>query len=389
MKRLIIVLMLLSVLGISLYAQQEIRQEKQIIVLQGDDVSGIPGINLKSKNPMLMNMMPPEVDESGYFGITVSDLDFPTAQQLNYPYMYGVVVLSVSKESPAWISRMQSDDIIMYINDMEVTNQGEFDRIRKNLRPDDKVALQIWRGGSPTTMEVVLGTRTPANPQALPTSKIHSSTGYGGGSWVPMWFITDMDDVNQIRNDLGFTSIGKEGIYMSGASGKLSVGKGFFLGGFGVSAEDDGKVADATDPTYQIWMKYSTEMGGFTIDKRFPLAKNFVGSIGVVLGSGSHKISIMRSNADYSWPAAGTAFSTTNSIVELSRDYLVVLPRAELMYRLTSWLGLRAEVGYAYGYAPHEGWRVKGMNGDSFDISGSPDTKFQGINFSIGPWFGF
>lgn len=389
MKRLIIAMMLLTAMGALLYAQQESIVEKQVIVVQSGETSGIPGINLKAMNPMMMNMMPPQQDDSGYFGITVSDLDFPTAQKLDYPYMYGVIVLSVAKDSPAWTSRLQSDDIIMYVNDMEVTNQEEFDRVRKNLRPDDTASLQIWRGGEPVNIDVVLGTRMPVGQQALMPAKAPATTGYGGGTWVPMWFITDMDDVNQIRADLGFTQTGQDGIYMSGAAGKLSVGKGFFLGGFAVTAEDDGKVADATDPTYQIWMKYSTEMGGFTIDKRFPVARNFVGSVGVMLGSGSHKVSIMRSNADYNWPAPGTPFSTTNSIVDLTREYLVVQPRAELMYRLTSWLGLRAEVGYTYGYAPHEGWRVKGMDGDSFDIDGSPDTKFQGFNFSIGPWFGF
>ena len=388
MKRLIICFMLLSAFGAMLFAQETIREEKQIIVIKGDDTmltQGIKGMNPK----MMMAQMPPEMDNSGYFGITVADLDFPMAQKLSYPYLYGVLIASVVKDSPAWTYRLQSDDIIMYINDMEVTNQEEFDRLRKNLRPEDTVNLQIWRGSAPSTIDIVLGTRTPPMPpMGMPTMP-RMTTGYGGGGWIPMWFITDMDDINQIRTDLGFTEIGKDGIYMDGAAGKLSVGKGFFLGGFAVSATDDGKVPDPADPTYQIWMKYNIDMGGFTIDKRFPVAHNLIGSVGVMLGSGSHKISLMHSNADYTWPAAGTPFSTTNTLVEMSRDYLVVQPRAELMYRLTSWLGLRAEAGWAYGYAPHEGWRVRGMNGDNIDINGSPDTKFQGFNFSIGPWFGF
>jgi hypothetical protein len=59
------------------------------------------------------------------------------------------------------------------------------------------------------------------------------------------------------------------------------------------------------------------------------------------------------------------------------------------MYRVLSWLGLRAEVGYTYGYSLTKDWRVRGLAGESFEVSGSPDTPFQGMTATIGPWFGF
>ena len=58
------------------------------------------------------------------------------------------------------------------------------------------------------------------------------------------------------------------------------------------------------------------------------------------------------------------------------------------MVRLTSWLRIRAEVGYAYAYAPYSGWKVKALD-DDYQFTNSLDTDISALTFSIGPWFGF
>ncbi|MFA7543798.1 MAG: hypothetical protein WCY84_05425, partial [Candidatus Cloacimonadaceae bacterium] len=68
---------------------------------------------------------------------------------------------------------------------------------------------------------------------------------------------------------------------------------------------------------------------------------------------------------------------------------LIAQPKAELLVRLTPWLGLRAEGGYVYGVNLRENWRAIGMGDEQYDIKNSPNTDHKGISFSVGPWFGF
>jgi hypothetical protein len=42
-----------------------------------------------------------------------------------------------------------------------------------------------------------------------------------------------------------------------------------------------------------------------------------------------------------------------------------------------------------YGVNLREDWRVIGMGEEQYEVVDSPNTKYEGITFSIGPWFGF
>ncbi len=155
------------------------------------------------------------------------------------------------------------------------------------------------------------------------------------------------------------------------------------------SYSDNYKQNNPNDSNYHDYVRYESGFGGVTLDKRFPICKNFVGSLGVLLGGGGHTIELMHSNADYSWPDNNTEFTSGNYHSTINRSYMIVQPKAELMYRLLNWLSIRAEVGYVYGYTGKEGWRVQGLADETFYVKNSPNTPYRGLTFSIGPWFGF
>jgi hypothetical protein len=257
----------------------------------------------------------------------------------------------------------------------------------------DAVELTIFRAGEEQIIDFVFGSRDSETSTTTPgekPNKAKKSAGYGGGSWVPMWFDTDMTDVNHVITSMGFGKINEDGILMQGIAGKLPVGRGFFIGGEVVNYEDSKKIQDTEDPTYNLWMRYENKMGGVTLDKRIPITKNLIVSGGFLLGGASHTIEVLKSNSHYDWADwDNTVMDSQNNHSTASRSYLIVQPKAEIMYRLLPWFGLRAEGGYTYGYAPKDGWRVKGLNSESFEVLNSPNTEYQGLTVSIGPWFGF
>lgn len=395
MKKLVLILTLVIVSAGILIAQpadEEIEnafKEQRRIVME---LKGLDDINTK----MTINRsVVPESPDAAYFGIYVEDLTFPKAQELGYKQTYGVLVTGIVPNSPAWEYRLQEDDIIMTLAGKEATNYAAFEKIRKSLRAGDVINLSIFRGGQTISLDMTMGSRSQPDVSGLPKvpTKKTLSRGYGGGTWVPMWFHIDMTDVNDLVSDanIGFDKFRDTGVLQQGIGGKLPVGKGFFIGGQVTNFEDVKKTDNPTPGSdYSIWLRYNNTLGGVTLDKRIPLTKDLITSLGLLIGGGSHELEFINSNAAYDWNTLpGTISNSNNTHFLISKSYLVAQPRAEVMYRLLGWLGLRAEVGYTYGLPLTEDWRVRGMSGETFGVKNSPKTPFEGFNFTVGPWFGF
>lgn len=374
MKKLVTILLLSAVLALVFAQTPEIQimkieqtgeggEDKEIIIKKGT-----------------------ETVSSVYFGIYVEDLSFPKAQELGYEYLYGILITGVVQDSPAWKYRLQEDDIMMDINGKAITDKEEFDKIRKQLRPGDKINVSIWRAGEIIPIEMEMAGR-PTEVEIPGVGKPKRlSSGYGGGTYIPLWLILNLDDINGWLTDNNFDSMGENGLLLQGIGGKFPVGKGYFIGGYITSYEDNQKKQDVTDPQYHNYVNYSLNLGGITFDRRIPISNNLISSLGIMVGSGVHDIEYVSSNANYDWndPNAGD-----NQNFTMSRSYIAVQPRFEVMYRFLPWLALRAEAGYTYGYAPRAGWRVSELGGVTIPVDNDPDTSFQGINITVGPWFGF
>lgn len=334
--------------------------------------------------------MTAKMPSSGYFGVMIADFDSDKADELSYPYGIGCIIETVVPGSPAEEGGLQANDIIMGVDDSEVMNKDGFLEIANELEPGQLVYLSVWRDGESLALPVTLGTRDSSDMDVKIEKQVRfnrgKSVGYGGGGWMPQWFSTDLTDINDLMIDLGFRKLDDNGFLMQGGVGKGNVGKGFFIGGQGVSYTTEKKVVNPSDPTYHTWLRYSNSMAGVTVDKRFPLFGKLVGSVGVMLGVGDHLVEITNTNGDYDWTDLA---SGDNTNLKLSRSYALIQPRAELIYPLLSWFSIRAEAGYSYGYNGGEGWKLQAGNSEMYDVANSPDTNFQGFNFSIGPWFGF
>jgi len=395
-----LILVIGVVLGSGLFAQNKIKifQEGEEIEMNISD-KDIPSPE-EIEKLVQIKMNRESFDEQtasdkAYFGIYVDDVTFPKAQSLGYKDNFGVLISGVVENSPAWTYRLQEDDILVQMSGKNVMNKKEFDKIRATLRAGDALPLRLFRSGEYVNIDFVVGSRTGTVtvPGDKPTSKL--SPGYGGGSWIPVYFKPDMTDVNQLLKQYNFEEQPEDGFIMHGGGGKLPVGKGFFIGGYGVVYEDTQRGEAIIPASFEMpeinygtkWLRYTNAMGGVTLDKRIPITKNLITSLGFMLGGAGHSIEITRTKNDFTWGEMDITTDFNN--FRLTRSYAVIQPRAEIMFRLLSWLALRAEGGYTYGYNPGNGWRISGTNEESINVKESPKTEYKGYNISIGPWFGF
>lgn len=395
---LILTALLIAVMPILLMAQNDdmvIKDgQKKIIIKSKSNLSDLD--ELKKMNiDVNMIMQNEESADSPFFGIYPAEMDFPKAQALNYNYNYGVLITGIVQNSPAYEYRLAEDDILMEIGGKKVLNLKELDKIKSYYRAGDAVNLTVFRAGEIKSMDFVFGSKgkKEVNTTIEKYTKKSHSTGFGGGTWTPMWFDVDMENVNNLVQTIGFSALPEEGILTQGIAGKITVGKGWFVGGQFQFYNDNKKINEVIGTDYFTnTMDYNMFIGGATLDKRIPITKNIITSMGVMIGGAEHSVELVHTNGNYNWPVAGQTTQdilSLNSNATLSKGYILVQPRAEVMVRLLSWLGIRAEGGYIYGYGPTSGWKVKHNDTESYELKGSPDTKFQGYSITVGPWFGF
>lgn len=393
MHKLTIILTSILALAFSsmLIADSNMDAEAQNSVNITMQIKGLEDINTRVTSNRTEDSEP---SDAAYFGLYLEDLTFPKAQALGYKGNHGVLITGVVRDSPAWSYRMQEDDIILSINNREVSNYAAFEKIRKTLRAGDVISIAVFRNGKNEGFDMTIGSRSMGqinteSPKIPHKTKL--SRGYGGASWVPMWIDTDMEDINKLisQPELGFGKFPDGFVLQQGFSGKLPIGKGYFLGGQ-ITSYHDSKRKNVDNSNYHVWMQYGSTMGGVTLDKRIPITKNLISSLGLMVGAANHKLEFVNTDANYDWDSMPDIITDSNNThFKLSKGYLLAQPRAELLLRFTPWLGIRAEGGYAYGINLREDWRVIGMGDEQYEITGSPNTNYQGFTFTVGPWFGF
>lgn len=378
--------------------------------------------------------------EKPFLGVSIEDLDFEDAYEMHYDQNYGVYVSGVVPGSSADRAGIRKGDILMEFDGDKI----RYSEILKNMidavEVGDTVEVKLFRNEDILTTDVVflpkrsrevsVRKREPEQPELREEREESGadwdenidedaweerdwededwslgnmkdkfegffSAGYGGGSWIPVWSMVDLGEINGVIDDLGFKRLPENGILMQGGLGKGPIGKGWFIGGMGASHSIDRKISHEItrpDTTFNAIrrMQFSTGYGGVTLDKRYRLSKNALTGFGFLLGGGDIELEVSQTSGHYDWKNLPEEISESgNSYLRLTKSYLTFQPKAMFMYRLTSWFAIRAEAGYLLGYSFKSGWDAK-MAEDNFEIEGSPSSQFyDGFTFSIGPWFGF
>src|ERR1035438_818032 len=112
----------------------------------------------------------------GFLGIDLQDIDAGLARGFGAPSANGALVTEVGPDSPAAKAGVMSGDVIVAVNDKEITGADNLIVTVSQLQPGSQAKLKIYRNGTPKTMVVTLGekpgtTRALAKPSVLPVNE--------------------------------------------------------------------------------------------------------------------------------------------------------------------------------------------------------------------------
>ncbi|MEA3287563.1 MAG: PDZ domain-containing protein [Candidatus Marinimicrobia bacterium] len=380
---------------------KEVEQELNEVAIEVQEALGEVGIETGIK----INFENDEDDARPKLGVYLNNMDFEDAYKMRYPYAHGVLVNGTVNNGSADKAGIIEDDIIMYFDGTKVLYEDHLVRLIRSKHFGDQVQVVFYRDEA-LDSTLVTFTKPVKKEKALALvdedkkeKKRRNSRGYGGGGFTPMLVQDQFTDVGDLMTTLGLSStpFKDEGIVLWGGSGQGYVGNGWFLGGFGNGGSLSNTVT-VMDGTTQVDRKITFGMGfgGLTVEKRLaPFSWATIGA-GVGLGGGGIDLAVSQNDGNFSWINLGTELLNTNSTtVNFSKNYAIVHPRASLMLKLTSWMRLKAEYGYLYGYSFSEGWNTTLGNSsvnieqDSYELVGSPNTALEASTISVGLWFGF
>ena len=402
MKKSMFLILTFLLIGVVLFAQEEVEvtidEVNQTIDEAMEEVNeALEEIeSIKGIKPIVININRTS-SNTPKMGVYLADMDFEDAYKMHYPYCYGVLIKGIVPGGPSQKAGIISGDIIMEFDGKKARFEDHLVKMIKSKNLGDEVEVKIFRDEEVLVTKLVLSTLTPKDKDIIITKdgkkKRKLSVGFGGGSWIPVWYAAkdEFEDINFVLNEYGFNGLDEKGIFMNGGGGKGNVGKGWFLGGMGAGYSIDRKKGYTTDAGEDVTrrMYYSNGFGGVTLDKRFAVSRKIITSLGFMLGWGGHTLEVSQTDGNYDWLSLNNDMdASANNFIEMKRSYIIFQPKAMLMVRIIDWLGIRAEAGYFLSHSFTSGWESVSC-GDDFEIANSPDTSYDGYTISIGPWFGF
>jgi len=348
-------------------------------------------------------------DSRPKLGVYLNNMDFEDAYKMRYPYAHGVLVNGTVNNGAADKAGIIEDDIIMYFDGTKVRYEDHLVRLIRTKNFGDQVKIVFWRDEGMDSTIVTFdpplvkqkkgdGPLTMVDEDAK-SKKRKNSRGFGGGGFTPMFVQDNFADVTVLMTELGLstTPFNSDGVLLWGGSGQGYVGNGWFLGGFGngTSLSSTAIVPDGANSIDRD-ITFSMGFGGLTIEKRLAPFSWATLSGGVGIGGGGMDLNVTQTDGDFNWFTVGDSLLTTRATsVSFSKNYAIVHPRASLMLKLTSWMRLKAEYGYMYGYPFSDGWKTTlegnnvDMKKDSYQLADSPNTALEASTISLGLWFGF
>jgi hypothetical protein len=121
-----------------------------------------------------------------------------------------------------------------------------------------------------------------------------------GGGFSPGWIIPDFKVVNNQLADFGVDKFSSAGFFSTGGVGYVSIGvvKNLRVGGIGFGGSITHK---GTKDGFRKEAKYSTTLGGLTIEYSFPFIKDIAVSVGTIIGIGGTSLELYQNSGSFDW----------------------------------------------------------------------------------------
>lgn len=332
----------------------------------------------------------PEVDRPG-LGYYIDNISFKDAYELNYSGNTGVLVggRRSCNDNPV----LQREDIIIKIDGTLIKHRSHFDDLIAEKPIGDSVTVEFLRYGD--TFQKRLPVVNENSPRKFeqswsdPTSR--KSRGLGGIGYKPMYVNMDLSPINDLYGTLGFNELSGFNNLHHGFDLQGLIGNGYFIGGYGVWTGQKQSIhytIDQATPVYRD-IKYTSGMGGISLDKRYRLGDRWMLSAGIMVGGGSTRLEIDQFEKTVDWHEIGLdTTGSYNDYLQLQKKYTLLQPRIAMMYRVLPVFWIKVEAGYMLSYS-RNGWQqILNDNKHSIDEPGN-DSSMSGFTVSISPFFGF
>jgi serine protease Do len=94
-----------------------------------------------------------------YLGVTGTDMDYSSAEQIGASVTYGWRIASVTPTGPS-AGKLAVNDIIIAMNNQTIKNNDDLaSYLEENTLPGDSLSLTVVRGNEQTLVTVILGIR--------------------------------------------------------------------------------------------------------------------------------------------------------------------------------------------------------------------------------------
>src|SRR5436190_15298402 len=103
------------------------------------------------------------VDGSGFLGVYAEDISKENMSRYNLNQVRGVAITRIVKDSPAEKAGLRKDDVILRIDNENVTSVRKLNRLVSEIAPDQSVRVVISRGGSEQELTATIGKRENMN----------------------------------------------------------------------------------------------------------------------------------------------------------------------------------------------------------------------------------
>jgi len=137
--------------------------------------------------------------ERGYLGISIQPVSEKFADALGLKKNRGEVVARVVSEEPADKAGLKEGDIVLRVNDREVTPEITLSYIVANIKPGTRIPLDILREGKPMKLTATVGARPPEETLAQVSFPEDNENEQNATN--------ESSDVKQLRDFLGISGI--------------------------------------------------------------------------------------------------------------------------------------------------------------------------------------
>lgn len=208
----------------------------------------------------------------------------------------------------------------------------------------------------------------------------------GGGGFIPGWFFSNVDDLNNRFGDLGLNKLSSSGIFTTGGGGFIYIGfiPHLRVGGIGFGGSSS---RDKLIGNYRYETVYNISGGGLTVEYSLKLISDMGISVGALIGGGQLKIDLYKNSGNFTWENLWDEFSSENSPNfhrEIKNDFWFFSPMLNLDIPFNRFIVIRLGGGYQLTFG--ESWAVdndRSLNNVPKDLNGDGFFLHSGIFFGF------